>query len=201
MGESEATAHESKTIVEQDQRAYLPKDYAHLITEADKEMLVLLGKSEIEPELWMEMWTDLGLTKISDIWLLSDYDYKNALKPVPLKRLNIFMKDLHRSRDKLNILKEKITPLRPYPPFICSGGHDHAPQTSKRRKQVKEWLYNAAWQGCLPCVKHCVEELNVDPQIRSENMNYTPADWGRWAVAEHVRGSEAVVAYLEEKIA
>ena len=88
---------------------------------------------------------------------------------------------------------------QPCPPFICPKGKDHCPKSSARRKHVKEWLYNAAWQGCLPCVQHCIEVIGVDAQIESDNKKYTALAWGTWAVDNNVEGAEEVVAYLSSK--
>ena len=85
------------------------------------------------------------------------------------------------------------------PPFICPKGKDHCPKSSCRRAHIKGWLFQAAWHGCLPCVQHCIEVLNVDVQSESDNMKYTVMDWGQWAVDKNVEGAVEVVAYLSSK--
>ena len=85
---------------------------------------------------------------------------------------------------------------QPYPPFICPKGKDHCPKKSWRRNHIKEWFYIAAWQGCLPCVQHCIEVIGLDAQIESDNKKYTVMDWSQWAVVNNVEGAVEVVAYL-----
>ena len=86
--------------------------------------------------------------------------------------------------------------MRYYPPFICPRGKDHCPKKEQRRKHIKHWLYQAANQGCLSCVRHCIEELGVDPQIESDSQKYTPLDWATWAAKNDVDGANEVVEYL-----
>lgn len=64
---------------------------------------------------------------------------------------------------------------------------------------IKEWFFNAAWQGCLPCVKHCIEVHGVDVASEGDNMKYTVMDWAQWAVARETEGAVAVVDYLSAK--
>ena len=93
-------------------------------------------------------------------------------------------------------IPEIILRCQSFPPFICSKGKDHCPKSSWRRKHIKEWLYFAAWHGCLPCVQHCIEVLNVDEQVESDNLKYTVMDWGQWTVHHGVEGAGEVLAYL-----
>ena len=84
-----------------------------------------------------------------------------------------------------------------YPPFICPNGRDHRPpHTAGRRRHIKHWLYCAAFHGCVPCVRHCVDVLHVDPKIQSDNMNYTALHWAEWGVQQPVPGAAEVVAYV-----
>ena len=83
-----------------------------------------------------------------------------------------------------------------YQPFICAHGKDHCPRTSLRRKQLKEWLFSAAYAGCRPCVQHCIEVLRVDAHVQSDNMHYTVMDWAQWAVGKKVDGAQEVINYL-----
>ena len=57
-----------------------------------------------------------------------------------------------------------------FPPFICPKGKDHCPKNIEKRKDIKGWLYQAAFHGCLSCVRHCIEELGVDPPIESDTQ-------------------------------
>ena len=83
-----------------------------------------------------------------------------------------------------------------WPPYICAQGKDHCPRTSQRRKQIKEWFFLAAMQGCRPCVQHCIDVIGLDVNIHSDNKKYTVMDWSQWAVDKDVEGAQEVVTYL-----
>ena len=83
--------------------------------------------------------------------------------------------------------------------IICPEGKDHTPKATWRRDLPKEWLFRAAFHGCRPCVQHCIEVLNVDPQSRSGNMKYTVMDWAQYAVDNYVTGAQEVVSYLHSE--
>ena len=82
------------------------------------------------------------------------------------------------------------------PPYICAQGKDHCPRSSQRRKQIKEWLFSAAVQGCKPCVKHCLEVIGLNVDVQSDNKKFTVMDWAQWAVDNDVKGAKEVVSYL-----
>ena len=86
-----------------------------------------------------------------------------------------------------------------YPPFICPKGKDHCPKNIEKRKDIKGWLYQAAFHGCLPCVQHSIEKLGVDPHIESDSQKYTPLVWAKWAAAKEVDGATEVVKYLTDR--
>jgi len=83
-----------------------------------------------------------------------------------------------------------------FSPFICSCGKDHTPKSIAKRKEIRYWMFDAAFQGCLPCVQYCIETLGVDAQIESLNQNYTVVSWAEWGREKHVPGTEEVVVYL-----
>ena len=84
-----------------------------------------------------------------------------------------------------------------FPPFICPCGKDHTPTTVARRKEIQYWMFQAAFQGCLPCVQQCIEVLGVDPDIQSMNEGYTAMSWARWGREKEVLGMEEDAAYLD----
>jgi hypothetical protein len=86
---------------------------------------------------------------------------------------------------------------QPMPPFICAEGKDHCPKRFQKRKQIKEWLFLAAVQGCRPCVQHCIEEIGLDVDIQSDNSNFTVMDWAQRGVDQAVDGAQEVVRYLK----
>ena len=85
------------------------------------------------------------------------------------------------------------------PPFICSEKGDHRPFNPDKRGQLKEWFYHAVRQGCLPCVRHCIEILCIDPEVESDHQRYTALAWSQWAVQHKVSGARAVFDYLRNR--
>ena len=58
----------------------------------------------------------------------------------------------------------------------CVPGVSHQPACN-RLDDPRYWLYNAAWDGCLPCVRRFLEQDKVDPESRSHSQGYTVLDW------------------------
>ena len=81
-------------------------------------------------------------------------------------------------------------------PFICPHGKDHTPNTCDRRKELRNWLFQAAYQGCKPCVSHCIGEIGIDPGTQSYQRKHTAMTWAKWGREQQVPGTEEVVAYL-----
>ena len=88
-----------------------------------------------------------------------------------------------------------------YPPFICSQGLCHCPRSKPRQQQLKQWMFSAVFDGCLPCVQHCIEVLGVSPQVQSDNMRYTAIMWAQYGMEKHRPGAAAVHAYLGSRLA
>ena len=88
------------------------------------------------------------------------------------------------------------------PPFICPHGLDHQPRLWRKRNSFKEWFYEAAKQGCLSCIRHCVEVLHVDTGVKSDNAGFTALDWSRWVASDqsnfyrNIMGADQVCTYL-----
>ena len=72
-------------------------------------------------------------------------------------------------------------------PFICSQGKDHRPRSADKSKQIKFWMFSAAFQGCLACTKFCIDVLGVDKDRESENRKYKALDWAQWGAATDAR--------------
>ena len=86
-----------------------------------------------------------------------------------------------------------------FSPFICSGGKNHAPKSAARRKEIRHWMFQAGFQGCLPCVKHCIEVIGVEPDIESSNKKFTAMSWAEWGKESGEPGNqEEVIAYLND---
>ena len=85
------------------------------------------------------------------------------------------------------------------PPFICSAEQDHQPVQWRKRRQFKEWFFHAAKQGCLPCVRHCIEVLCIDPDVQSDHERHTALAWSEWAAGLQVDGAREVFEYLSNR--
>ena len=180
--------------------SYVPEEY--VMTATDEEIIDKLCACEITPDFWRSIWDYLGMSKVSDVMMVSMVDFAQMdLKPVPRKRVRMLLDALHGTHNH-----QSVVPVNPetengirgndQPPFRCPAGKDHCPKADARRKHLKHWLYQAAWHGCLPCVQYCIEVRNVDVNIESDNMKYTVTDWAEWAVERNVDGAPDVVTYL-----
>ena len=59
------------------------------------------------------------------------------------------------------------------------------PKNSKKLKKGKYYLYEAAFHGCLPCVRFSLQEKGVHPAAGSDTQGYTAVDWATWAITLH----------------
>ena len=88
--------------------------------------------------------------------------------------------------------QEVVQYLRDTYPEMPSG---HRPP--KRHAHLKHyWLFQAASDGCLECVKHFLKKNEVDPFCVSETQEYTVLDMAKWAQYRGVEGAKEVVKYL-----
>ena len=62
------------------------------------------------------------------------------------------------------------------------------PKNAKNREKDKYYSYEAAYHGCLHCVRFFVQEKGVPPAAGSDTQGYTAADWATWAITLHERG-------------
>ena len=84
--------------------------------------------------------------------------------------------------------------LRDAYPQMPSG---HRP--SKRHQHLKQyWLFQAACDGCLECVRHFLTKEDVDPFSVSETQKYTVLDMANWAEYKGVKGAPQVLEYLRK---
>ena len=73
----------------------------------------------------------------------------------------------------------------------CVPGESHKP-AGQRRGDPRYWMFKAASDGCLPCVRHFLEHEKVHPDSRSQSQGYTVLDWAVWAREQGRPGAEAV---------
>ena len=64
----------------------------------------------------------------------------------------------------------------------------HMPKKTEKRSKDCDYLYEAAFVGCLPCVRYFVEEKCVPPMESSDDSGYTAADWASWAISLQEQG-------------
>ena len=85
----------------------------------------------------------------------------------------------------------------------------HTPKTNQKGSKDCEYLYEAAFVGCLHCVRYFVETKCVPPMESSPGGKYTAADWASWAISLQeqskaqticdIRGCAEVREYLQEQ--
>ena len=81
----------------------------------------------------------------------------------------------------------------------CIGLEAHPP--SWRHWQCPEyWMFQAAKDGCLDCVRKCVEEKQLDLHFRSETMGYTVKDYALFGIAKGFAETADDLQYLNEKL-
>ena len=88
----------------------------------------------------------------------------------------------------------------------CAGlDRAHQPtQSGARSGERKYFLFQAAQDGCLQCVKHVVENEGVHPLSTSSRAKYTAAAFAEWSTThggEDVDGCRRVMKYLDEAVA
>ena len=70
---------------------------------------------------------------------------------------------------------------------VCIRGEAHHPG-KRRRLLPRYWLYQAASDGCLPCVQRLVREDGIDPHSTSESQGNTALACAVWAKQKGVAG-------------
>ena len=163
---------------------YVPE--AHVINKQEQEILLKLREFKFDPAQWKVIWDVMGFTRVTDVLHINREHITNAsMKAMPTQHLSSF----------IDFLNGKYDAPQAFPPFICPEGRDHCPGVWKR-KRIKEWFFNAAWHGCFPCVRYCVEVLHVEPDVESDRMKYKASDWALWAVQHDVPEASRVLDYL-----
>ena len=83
--------------------------------------------------------------------------------------------------------------------MACVPGVSHRPQDAVRARERKYWLFQAAWDGCLRCVKHFLEGKIVQPQEISNSSGFSALDWAFYGQENEREGADDVVAYLQRE--
>ena len=80
----------------------------------------------------------------------------------------------------------------------CTSANGHKISSKKRKRDTTQYrLFQAASDGCCHCVRHFVEEDEVDPLATSLSMGYNAWDFADYAVETGTPGAKAVREYLE----
>ena len=65
-------------------------------------------------------------------------------------------------------------------------------------------LLNAAREGCLTCVRHCIEQEGVDPGSECDTNKYTASSWAEWELSRAPQNKRrryvAILAHLSAAI-
>ena len=77
----------------------------------------------------------------------------------------------------------------------CVAGEVHPP-SRRRRDQQLYWFFQAASDGCLPCVRRMLQEDGSLGHVTLETQNYTALDFARWSEEQGVAGARDVVECL-----
>ena len=164
---------------------YAPNGYT--LSEQDQHIKTILMSAGVEPDTWLSVWSALGLESFADLNNIS----KAYIRSVGL--LVMPEVSMLRALDavRMTIANQKCAP------FICSCGKDHTPNSVARRTNVQYWMFQAAFQGCKPCVQQCIEVIGVEPGIQSWHQKYTAMSWAQWGREKHVLGTKEVVAYMD----
>ena len=86
--------------------------------------------------------------------------------------------------------QERATEPAPEPlgcqtePLGCLGADAHMPKEKKRRQDMRYWLFDAAYMGCLPCAVRFIEQQGVSPDHTSLSQGYSALDWALWGEME-----------------
>ena len=90
-------------------------------------------------------------------------------------------------------------PGPPLPVEPCTPNCEaHKPKSARRAAQRKYWLFQAASDGCLPCVKYLLEMQGVDPMSLSDSQSYSALDWSLHGAEEGRSEAALVTKYLRE---
>ena len=184
---------------------YLPNNQTTLQgTEA--EIVAALIENKVKAHDWWILWNFHELKKISDVCLLneSSIDALIEIKTVPRAYLKDALKKFFDREDKqVGSSSERMSLHQSFPkepPYVCPFGKSHHPHTAFRCTHVKEWLYEAAYDGCLSCVQYAIEKdaINIHhPEYLSDHKNYSVLDWANFAVKHNVQGAKEVALFLE----
>ena len=101
------------------------------------------------------------------------------------------------------LLARRVRTFSPGGAKACPGlGAAHCPG-KKRNGDLKYHLFQAAADGCLPCVRELVEVRGVCPAEGSNNQNYTALDWAQLSLEKGVNGDgcQEVIGYLRLSVA
>ena len=79
---------------------------------------------------------------------------------------------------------------------LCT--REHAACRKRKGGTGPEYMmFSAAAEGCLQCVRYCVERADIPYNAQSENSRYTALDFTQWAATQEQTDTQAVQQYLK----
>ena len=65
--------------------------------------------------------------------------------------------------------------------IVCASGKIHKPSAAERR-DLKYFMFHAAYEGCVECVKAYISVKRVNVQSTSQHCCFTMLDWAKEGV-------------------
>ena len=89
--------------------------------------------------------------------------------------------DVLRYLRELGALNAEYMPESAFEGIVCASGRIHKPSAAERR-DLKYFMFQAAYEGCVECVKAYISVKRVNVQSTSEHRCFTMLDWAKEGV-------------------
>ena len=106
--------------------------------------------------------------------------------------------DVLRYLRELGALNAEYMPESAFEGIVCASGRIHKPSAAERR-DLKYFMFQAAYEGCVECVKTYISVKRVNVQSTSEHRCFTVLDWAKEGVRKNVNGARVVLEYLKSQ--
>ena len=137
-----------------------------LKTERDVCILACLFDANLTSEEWDFVKEHMGIRKVVDVLELMPEDYQGVVLFDPLfKRRLAFMSDLLKVR--IRSTQQSVEGA-----LFCRSETRHRPCAFRLHKR-KDWLFGAAYDGCVECVSRMLQFEKVPLASVSDNQGYT----------------------------
>ena len=179
---------------------FVPDNYS--MTAGDETILKQMVAFDIDAATFRLIWKGLGFTSVADVYVASVVEIeKSDLQLVPQKKFLRFLRRWSTALINGTTMDTDASPPPPMSecPWRCPKLLNHMPAWPPRSYHLKYWCFQAANQGCLPCVKACVENhyFNINHEY-SESGRYGALSWAEWGHdVQPTEGTTEVVDYLK----